>query len=78
MKKLRWRLFLHFSLQFLLVAALMVIVIFLTLIIAIGIYAEDVSQSNYYQAKLEAISVNTGFSFSEFSMNKDWDKDLEI
>ncbi|MGN7298618.1 hypothetical protein [Ferdinandcohnia sp. SAFN-114] len=77
MKKLRWRLFLHFSLQFLLVAALMVIVIFLTLIIAIGIYAEDVSQSNYYQAKLEAISVNTGFSFSEFSMNKDWDKDLE-
>ncbi len=77
MKRLRWRLFLHFSLQFLLVASLMVIVIFLTLIIAIGIYAEDVSQSNYYQAKLEAISVNTGFSFSEFKMNKDWDKDLE-
>ncbi|WP_099354359.1 sensor histidine kinase [Fredinandcohnia onubensis] len=77
MKKLRWRLFLHFSLQFLSVAALMVIVIFLTLIIGIGIYAEDVSQSNYYQAKLEAISVNTGFSFSEFKMNKDWDKDLE-
>ncbi|WP_099364002.1 sensor histidine kinase [Fredinandcohnia onubensis] len=77
MKKLRWRLFLHFSLQFLSIAALMVIVIFLTLLIGIGIYAEDVSQSNYYQAKLEAISVNTGFSFSEFKMNKDWDKDLE-
>ncbi|WP_449538964.1 sensor histidine kinase [Ferdinandcohnia sp. Marseille-Q9671] len=77
MKKLKWRLFMHFSFQFISVAALMVIVIFLTLIIVIGIYAKDVSDYNYYQAKLESIAVNTGFSLSKFKMNKDWDTGLE-
>lgn len=77
MKKLRWRLFLHFSLQFISVAALMVIVIFLTLFIVIGIYAKDVSSFNYYQAKLEMISVNTGASFTKFKMNEDWDREFE-
>ncbi len=77
MKKLRWRLFLHFSLQFISVAALMVIVVFLTLIVVIGLYAEDVSKYNRYQAKLESIAVDTGFSFTKLEMNKDWDKELE-
>ncbi|MEH7235633.1 sensor histidine kinase [Bacillus sp. JJ1562] len=77
MTKLRWRLFLHFSLQFISVAALMIIIVLLTLLIVIGFYAVDSSNYNYYQAKLESISVNTGISFSKLEMNKGWDKDLE-
>ena len=77
MKKLRWRLFLHFSFQFISIAVLMVIVILMTLFIVIAFYAKDVSENNYYQAKLESITVDTGISFKQLEMNDGWDESLE-
>lgn len=77
MKKLKWRLFLHFSWQFLSISALMVIVIFLTIIIAVGITTQNESQYNYYQTKLVDITMGTGNSMSELKMIDGWDKDLK-
>jgi signal transduction histidine kinase len=77
MKKLRWRLFLHFSFQFISIAVLMVIVILMTLFIVIAFYAKDVSENNYYQAKLESITVDTGNSFKQLEMFDGWDESLE-
>jgi signal transduction histidine kinase len=77
MKKVRWRLFLHFSFQFISIAVLMVIVILMTLFIVIAFYAKDVSEFNYYQAKLESITVDTGNSFKHLEMFDGWDESLE-
>lgn len=77
MKKLKWRLFLHFSWQFLSISALMVIVIILTIIIAFGITTKNESQYNYYQTKLVDITMGTGNSMKELKMMDGWDKDLK-
>jgi len=76
MKKLRWRLFLHFSLQFISIAVLMVIVILMTLFIVIAYYTNDVAENNYYEAKLESITIETGNSFKHLEMNDGWDEGL--
>ena len=77
MKKLKWRLFLHFSWQFISISALRVIVIFLTIIIAVGLTTQNESQYNYYQTKLVDITMGTGNSMRELHMMDGWDKDLE-
>ncbi|GIO27060.1 sensor histidine kinase [Ornithinibacillus bavariensis] len=76
MKKLRWRLFLNFLLQFILIAASMLLVILFTLIFAVLFFTQNYSQHNYYQAMIEAISMDTGNSFTELEMTDGWDKNL--
>ena len=67
----------HFSIQFISIAILMVIVIIITLLIAVALLTKTQSVHHYYQTKLEEITMNTGNSFKELTMDKDWDKGLE-
>ena len=56
MKKLRRRLFMHFSIQFISIAILMVIVVAITLVLTIGLMTEDQAGHNYYYTMLEEIT----------------------
>ncbi len=76
MKRLRWRLFRHFSVQFISIAILMAFLILLILIVVVGSTTKSEAQNNYYQAKVESISIETGFSLSKIKLTKGWDKDL--
>ena len=67
----------HFSIQFISIAILMVIVIMITLLITVGLLTKTQSEHHYYQSKLEEITMDTGNSFKELTMDKDWDKGLE-
>ena len=53
------------------------IVITITLLITVGLLTKNQSEHHYYQSKLEEITMNTGNSFKELTMDKDWDKGLE-
>lgn len=75
--KLRRRLIFHFTFQFIAMAVLMGVVIFLTLLIVLTIYTKDVSEYNYYQAKLEDISLNTTNTIKTVQMKEDWDKEFQ-
>lgn len=77
MKKLRRRLFMHFSIQFISIAILMIIVVSITLVLTVGLMTEDYSEHNYYLAKLEEISMDVGNSFTELEMREDWDEGLD-
>ncbi|WP_068677310.1 sensor histidine kinase KdpD [Oceanobacillus sp. Castelsardo] len=77
MKKLRWRLFLHFAAQFISVAVLMVIVILITLFTVIIFVAKDESKHNYYGTLLENITMETGNSIVNLTMNEGWDEGLD-
>ena len=77
MKRLRSRLFMHFSIQFISIAILMVVVIIITLLITVGLFTKSQSEHHYYQTKLEEITFKAGNSFKELTMDKDWDKGLE-
>ncbi|WP_339226077.1 HAMP domain-containing sensor histidine kinase [Oceanobacillus sp. FSL K6-2867] len=77
MKKLRRRLFMHFSIQFISIAILMVIVVATTLVLGIGLMTEDQARHNYYYTKLEEISMlDAGDSFRELKMREDWSEGL--
>jgi len=76
MKKLRWRLFLHFAIQFVSIAVLMVIVIFITLFTVLIFVAEDESKHNYYQVLIESIAMDTGNSIVNLEMSDGWDDGL--
>ncbi|RLL42673.1 sensor histidine kinase [Oceanobacillus piezotolerans] len=75
MKKIRRRLFMHFSIQFISIAILMIIVAFITLIVAVGLMTEEQAEHNYYYTKLEDITMDT-YSFKDLTMNKGWDEGL--
>lgn len=77
MKKLRWRLFLHFATQFISVAVLMVIVIIITLFTVIIFVAKDESKHDYYGTLLENITMDTGNSIVNLTMNEGWDEVLD-
>lgn len=78
MKKLRRRLFMHFSIQFISIAILMVLVVAITLVLTIGLMTEDQAGHNYYQAKLEEISMlDAGDSFRELKMREGWSEGLD-
>ncbi|MED3572840.1 HAMP domain-containing sensor histidine kinase [Cytobacillus praedii] len=76
MKRLRRRLFLHFSLQFISLAVAIIILFFFILFIAVIWITKDESKYNYYQTKIESISMNTGNSMKEITMPDGWDKDF--
>ncbi|WP_102273141.1 sensor histidine kinase [Cytobacillus massiliigabonensis] len=76
MNRLRRRLFLHFSLQFISLAVAIIILFFFILLIAVVWITKDESKYNYYQTKIESISMNTGNSLKEVTMLDGWDKDL--
>lgn len=77
MKKLRWRLFANFAVQFFSVAILMIITILLTLFIAIYNVMEDESEHNYFESKLENIAMDTSGSLTNFQMRKGWSDGFE-
>lgn len=56
MKKLRSRLFMHFGIQFISIAILMIIIVLITFFIAILWVSKEEQESNYYQSKVEEIS----------------------
>lgn len=74
MNRLRRRLFLHFSLQFISLAIAIIILFFFLLFILILWITKDESEFNYYQTKIESISMDTGNSLREISMADGWDK----
>ncbi|USK55935.1 HAMP domain-containing histidine kinase [Cytobacillus solani] len=76
MKRLRRRLFLHFSFQFISLAVAIIILFFFILLITIVWITKDESKYNYYQTKIESISMDTGSSLKEITMPDGWDKDL--
>lgn len=76
MKRLRRRLFLHFSLQFIALAVAIIILFLFILLIAVMWITKDESKYNYYQTKVESISMNTGSSLKEITMVDGWDKDF--
>lgn len=76
MNRLRRRLFLHFSLQFISLAVAIIILFLFILLIAVLWITKDESKYNYYQTKVESISMNTGNSLKEISMVDGWDKDF--
>ncbi|MBC5637742.1 HAMP domain-containing histidine kinase [Ornithinibacillus sp. BX22] len=77
MKKLRWRLFLNFLFQFILIAATMLFLILITLMFAVIFFTKDYSEQNYYQAMLESISMDTGNSLRDLQMAEGWDDNLK-
>ncbi|MFS0674021.1 sensor histidine kinase [Ornithinibacillus sp. 179-J 7C1 HS] len=77
MKKLRWRLFLNFLFQFILIAASMLFLILVTLMFAVTFFTKSYSEHNYYQAMLESISMDSGNSFTDLKMAKGWDNKLD-
>ena len=78
MKKLRRRLFMHFSIQFISIAILMVIVVAITLVLTIGLMTEDQAGHNYYYTMLEEISMlDAGESFRDLEMREGWSEGLD-
>lgn len=76
MKRLKRRLFFHFSFQFISLAiAIIILVFFLLLILVMGITKKE-SEFNYYQAKIETISMDTENSIKELRMANGWDQDF--
>lgn len=77
MNKLRRRLILNFSLQFISIAILMVLVIAITFILVLVWFTTDQSEHHSHQAKLEEVVMNTGDSFKELIIPEDWDQTFE-
>lgn len=76
MKRLRRRLFLHFSIQYISLAVAMIILFFFIVLLAVVWSFRHESNYNYYQTKIESISMDTGNSLSELVMLEEWDKDF--
>ena len=77
MKRLKRRLFLHFSLQFILVAISMIILLIIISLILINVTTNRESQLNYFQTKINYIAEDTEFSsVNKVKMTEDWDKDF--
>lgn len=77
MKRLRRRLFLHFSFQFISLAIAIIILFFFVIFISIIWVTKDESKYNYYETKIESISMNTGNSINEITMLDGWDEGLD-
>ncbi|WP_010094358.1 sensor histidine kinase [Ornithinibacillus scapharcae] len=73
MAKLRWRLFLHFLIQFILVAASMLLLIIATAIIAVMFFTRGQFEHNYYQTMLDSVAMDTGNSITEIEMAEGWE-----
>lgn len=73
MAKLRWRLFLHFLFQFILVAASMLLLILATAIIAVLFFTRGQFEHNYYQTMLDSVAMDTGNSMTEIEMIDGWE-----
>lgn len=73
MAKLRWRLFLHFLFQFILVAASMLLLILATAIIAVLFFTRGQFEHNYYQTMLDSVAMDTGNSMTEIEMIDSWE-----
>lgn len=76
MKRLRRRLFLHFSIQYISLAVAIIILFFFVLLLAVVWSFRHESNYNYYQTKIDSISMDTGNSLSELVMLDEWDKDF--
>ncbi|MCA1318485.1 HAMP domain-containing histidine kinase [Bacillus tianshenii] len=76
MKRLRRRLFLHFSFQFISLAVGMIILFILLMLILVGVMTKHESMINYYQTKVESVAIDTGNSINKLTMAEGWDKDL--
>lgn len=76
MKRLRRRLFLHFSIQYISLAVAMIILFFFILLLTFVWIVKQDSKFNYYQTKIESISMDTGNSLNELVMLDKWDKDF--
>jgi signal transduction histidine kinase/Na+-transporting methylmalonyl-CoA/oxaloacetate decarboxylase gamma subunit len=77
MKRLRRRLFLHFSLQFIFLAIGIVILFLFILLITIMLMTRHESKYNYYQTRIDTIAMETSDSFKQLEMNDEWDKGFE-
>ncbi|WP_456276653.1 sensor histidine kinase [Bacillus sp. AK128] len=76
MKRLRNRLFFHFTLQYILLAAgLIILFIFLMLLLVLWL-TKDEMKYNYYDTKIETIAIDTGSSVTTLEMMEGWDKDF--
>lgn len=73
MAKLKWRLFLHFLFQFILVAASMLLVILATAITAVLFLTRGQFDHNYYQTLLDSVTMDTGNSITELEMAEGWE-----
>lgn len=76
MKRLRRRLFLHFSIQYISLAVAIIILFFFILLLALVWSVRHESNYNYYQTKIESISMDTGNSLDELVMIDEWDKEF--
>lgn len=76
MKRLRRRLFLHFSIQYISLAVAIIILFLFILLLALVWSVRHESNYNYYQTKVESISMDTGNSLDELVMIDEWDKEF--
>ncbi|WP_417898032.1 HAMP domain-containing sensor histidine kinase [Bacillus haimaensis] len=76
MKRLRRRLFLHFSFQFISLAVGMIVLFVLLMLILVGVMTKHEAEVNYYQAKVESVAMDTGNSINILKMAEGWDENL--
>lgn len=60
MKKLRSRLFFHFSIQFSFISLLMIVVVFTAFFIGLYYISNEDREADYYQAQLEELAIEVG------------------
>ncbi|MFE7062827.1 sensor histidine kinase [Sutcliffiella sp. NPDC057660] len=76
MKRLRRRLFLHFSFQFISLAVGMIVLFVLLMLILVGVMTKYEAEVNYYQTKVESVAMDTGNSINILKMAEGWDENL--
>ncbi|WP_080873894.1 sensor histidine kinase [Oceanobacillus timonensis] len=70
MKKLRSRLFFHFSIQFGFISLLMIVVVVLSLFIGLFYFAKEDREADYYQAQIEEIAIEVGDPYTYRESNR--------
>lgn len=71
MKKLRSRLFFHFSIQFGFISLLMIVVVFAAFFIGLYYISNAEREADYYQAQLEELAIEVGDPYEYKELGKD-------